>query len=168
MDKKHQTHECNITPITRLCSPAVIWSVWWISKAFINICRLNLEHFFFLRMFFWRTSNDGAESARKICAGSFLQTNEDFTMYRAQLGLVWLLGTEGNKSRSLSELASKVLIYPLKNNLSRCWVTQKIYYNSSPTKQVTSSLDWLTRGLQEMPNLVINKPNEASARSSPH
>lgn len=36
---------------------------------------------------FWRTSNDGAQSARKISAVRFSKTNADFTMYRAQLGL---------------------------------------------------------------------------------
>lgn len=69
---------------------------------------------------FWRTSNDGAQSARKISAVRFSKTNADFTMYRAQLGLSWL-ETKGNKSWSLSELECNALEQLCRNNyLSRC------------------------------------------------
>lgn len=59
---------------------------------------------------FWRTSNDGEQSARKISAVRFSKTNADFTMYRAQLGLS-LLGwrrREINPGRYLSWSAMRL------------------------------------------------------------
>lgn len=64
------------------------------SEDFITVRGLTTEPF--IKHVFWRTSSEGAECARKICGrGGFLQTNEDFTMYRAPFGPVWLLGMDG-------------------------------------------------------------------------
>lgn len=121
---KKRASDCNLTPITRLCSSA--------SQALVNICRSPQPPFVSGCLFGAHAARAQSVCGQNVRRGAFLlQTNERFTMYREQLGLAGLAGMEGDKSRWLSgptrmcKRASGAMCsrYPLKNISSRCWVT---------------------------------------------